>query len=69
MNKLKLPKEIYEEKKIKQAINDFSYLCKSTIKENSQYYIISFYQCKNSKEQTAHEMENYIIDLMRVTDD
>lgn len=67
MNELRLRKSIFNSDILEGAISDFSDLCDIQIKNENDYVICSFFNCKYDTIETMKEFENYVIDLLNAT--
>ena len=63
MNELKLSAEIYDKKRINEAIEAFSALAKITVFFSDNYYLLSFENCVYDIGETINEFCNYLIDI------
>lgn len=68
MSDLKLNKELIDIHLVNKAIHDYKGLAKIHIKENNNYIVLRFEECKYNTEITKAEFENYVIDLMNSKD-
>lgn len=63
MKKIQINSEIFSEKTVKQALDDYKRIAKTSMKNKGEYYIVTFWKCKFDEEQTISEFENYMIGL------
>lgn len=66
MNKLELNTEVYSIMNIKNVIEIYKNYADICIKDNSQYVIVCFDDCKYDCKTTMKEFENYLIGLENV---
>ena len=60
---LYLAKELFEEGKVRRALEDYRALADIHMKIESNHYICTFKDCKYDEKRTMMEFENYVIDL------
>lgn len=63
MKKIKIRSEIFSEKNIKKALNDYKNITKASFKKGNIYHTITFWKCVYDEELTVKEFENYLIGL------
>jgi hypothetical protein len=63
MMMLRLKKEIYDCKLIKEAITEYSGLTDIKYSDATDSWICTFANCKYEEAETIFEFENYLIDL------
>ena len=63
MIQLVIKKDLYSYKYLKQAIQDYSEYCSTTIIEYPDKWILVFNKCKYDEDLTVKEFENYLIGL------
>lgn len=63
MRKLQINSEIFSDKTVKQALNDYKKISTTSIKRSNKYSTVIFWKCKYDEEQTLKEFENYMIGL------
>jgi hypothetical protein len=62
--KIRYDGNIYTEKAIVRAADDYSQIAKVTVKFHDQYIECSFSHCQYDEKTTISEFSNYIIDCM-----
>lgn len=63
MRKIQVNSEIFSEETVKQALRDYGNIAKTTLKNERNYFIVTFWKCKFDEDQTLREFENYMIGL------
>lgn len=66
---LHLHKELYNRSCIYSGINAYRLLAHIRVQENGNYWVCSFSDCVYDPDLTAHEFENYLINLMNAVQD
>lgn len=61
---LKLNKDVYTEKAVREAIKAFKNYARIELTSSDQYYVCTFNQCRYNSGLTMDEFGNYLIDLM-----
>lgn len=56
-------RSIFTEETIKTAMNVYKNHAFTTVKYNSDYAVVTFWNCKYDEEQTIKEFENYMIGI------
>lgn len=64
MSDLFLNKKVYSLEMINKASYDYKELAEINYRNNEQYHILNFRNCRYDEILTAREYENYVIDLM-----
>lgn len=63
MRKIQINSEVFSERTIKQAMNDYKDIAKTSLQVKSKNFIITFWEFKYAEDQTLKEFENYMIGL------
>lgn len=63
MKKITVNLEIYSEKTIQKAIQDYHSLAKISVKHRKERATITFWHCKYDENKTVKEFENYLIGI------
>ncbi len=61
MKKISINREVFSDRSIKQALEDYKEIAKTSLKIKDKYAIVTFWFCKYDENQTIREFENYLI--------
>ena len=63
MSKLELSKEIYKYSDLVNCCNAYLDFAKTDVRDDGEYWIVVFTDCKFDEIETLKEFENYLIEL------
>lgn len=63
MRKMQINSKVFSEKTVKQALNDYKNIAKTSLQVKGEIFIIKFWKFKYDEDQTLKEFENYMIGL------
>lgn len=63
MKRIEINREVYSDRVIEQALNDYKGIAKTSQKKKDKFFIITFWLCKYDESRTIKEFENYLIGL------
>lgn len=63
MRKAQIRREIFSLQSIKQAIDDYKNIVRTSLEIGKTYYTVTFWECVHDEDLTVKEFENYLIGL------